>query len=29
MNEGNTYNLLKYPASNGDNMEKGFDNPGG
>ena len=29
MSEGNTYNLLNSPASNGDNVEKGLDNHGG
>ena len=29
MNEGNTYNQLKSPASNGDNVEEGLDNHGG
>ena len=29
MSEGNTSNLLKSPASNGDNGEEGFDNHGG
>ena len=26
---GNTFNFLKSPASNGDNVEEGFDNHGG
>nr|XP_058954514.1 short transient receptor potential channel 5-like [Pocillopora verrucosa] len=28
MSEGNTYNLLNSPASNGDNVEEGLDNHG-